>query len=91
VLASNLHGGDPAPHAERLREAFGADRVLVVQEQKMSNRVAFAWTGVTPAGDDACVDAARTGLDAEGCRALAPSLERVAHELRRRAASPCQD
>lgn len=88
VLASNLHGGDPAPHVERLREAFGEDRVLLVEEPNMSNCVAFAWTGAAPTGDDACVEAARTGLDAEGRRTLAPSLERVAHALRRRSASP---
>lgn len=88
VLASNLHGGDPAVHVERLRAVFGADRVLVVEEQKMSNRVAFAWTGAPPAGDDACVEAARRSLDAEGRRTLGPSLERVAHALRRRPRAP---
>ena len=84
VLASNLHGDDPAPHVERLRAAFGAERVLVVAEEKMSNQVAFAWTGEAPAGDDAAVEAARAALDAEARRELAPALERVARALRKR-------
>lgn len=89
VMASNLHGSDPAPHADRLREAFGADRVLVVAETKMSNQVAFAWTGAAPDGGDACVGAVHAALPEPARRELAPVLERVARELRRRGAGPC--
>lgn len=84
VLASNLHCDDPGPHAARLADAFGADRVLLVGEEKMNNHVAFAWTGDAPDGGDACVEAARAALQEPARRELAPALERVAGELRRR-------
>ena len=84
VLASNLHCDDPAPYAARLVDAFGADRVLVVGERKMNNHVAFAWTGEAPDGGDACVAAAKAALPEVAMRELAPVLERVAAELRRR-------
>lgn len=51
VLACNLYVRDPDTHVEKLQAAFGADRVLVVDEPKMSNRVAFAWRGALPALD----------------------------------------
>lgn len=84
VMASNLHGDDPAPRIERLREAFGAEHVLVVEEEKMSNRVAFAWTGAAPDGRDACVAAVHAALPAPARRELAGVLERIARVLRAR-------
>lgn len=51
VMACNLYVRDPETHVEKLRAAFGADHVLVVDEPKMSNRVAFAWRGTLPALD----------------------------------------
>ena len=51
VLACNLYVRDPDTHVAKLKTAFGADRVLVVDEPKMSNRVAFAWRGDLPALD----------------------------------------
>lgn len=45
VMASNLFCADHADHVARLRRSFGDARVLVVEEAKMSNRVAFAWVG----------------------------------------------
>lgn len=48
VLACNLYVRDPGVHVEKLQNAFGADHVLVVDEPKMSNRVAFAWRGALP-------------------------------------------
>lgn len=84
VLSSNLHCKDPAPWVARLTEAFGADHVLVVGEERMDNHVAFAWTGEAPDGGPACVEGARDALPAPARRALAPALERVAHRLRLR-------
>ena len=84
VLASNLHCEDPSPHVTRLAAAFGADRLLVVGEERMSNHVAFAWTGDAPDGRDGCVAAARAALPEAALRELAPALERVAAALRRR-------
>lgn len=46
VLATNLFCADHAMHFARLREAF-ADRALLVEEPRQSNRVAFAWNGGT--------------------------------------------
>ncbi len=84
VMASNLHGDDPAPRIERLGEAFGAARVLVVEEEKMSNRVAFAWTGDAPDGRDACVADVHAALPAPARRELAGVLEWIARVLRAR-------
>jgi len=90
VMAGNLHGGDPDSYLERLRAAFGDDRVLVVDEAKMSNRVVFAWTGAPPAGDAANVRAACAALSgSEARRELAPVLERVAQELPRQRVAAC--
>lgn len=84
VMAGNLFCADPEPHVARLRRSFGEDRVLVLEEAKMSNRVAFAWVGEMPAGDDECIERVQAALPAEALRELAPSLERVAGTLRRR-------
>ena len=46
AAAFNLYCADAAAHVERLRGAFGEDRVLVIEEPRQSNRVAIAWTGV---------------------------------------------
>lgn len=81
ALASNLHGDQPAPHVERLREAFGQGRVRVVEEPRMNNRVVFAWVGDAPG--DGALDAACNALSAEGARELRPALARVARELAR--------
>lgn len=42
VLASNLYCDDHAARSARLRDAFEG-RALLVEEQRQSNRVAFAW------------------------------------------------
>lgn len=90
VMASNLHGDDPAAYVERLRGAFGVDHVLLVDEAKMSNQVAFAWIGEAPAGGVADVDAARAALSGGTAgRELAPVLERVARALRHRRKAAC--
>lgn len=89
VLASNLHGGDPGPQAARLRAAFGDDRVLVVPEERMSNRVAFAWTGEAPDGDAAGIDALHAALPEAAMRELDPAFGRVARALRRRGTAAC--
>ena len=51
VMACNLYVRDPQAHVARLEQAFGAANVLVFEEPKMSNRVAFAWRGALPALD----------------------------------------
>ena len=84
VMAGNLFCADPATHVERLQRSFGSDRVLVLEEAKMSNRVAFAWGGGAPAGDDASVERTRSALSIAALRELGPSIERVARALRRR-------
>jgi spermidine synthase len=45
AMAINLYCHDAALHIERLQCAFGAGRVLVVEETRQSNRVVFAWRG----------------------------------------------
>lgn len=65
VMACNLYVRDPETHVAKLRQAFGADHVLVVDEPKMSNRVAFAWRGALPP------------LDADALVARVPSAVRM--------------
>jgi spermidine synthase len=43
AMAGNLYCADHARHVARLRRSFGDARVLVLEEEKMSNRVVFAW------------------------------------------------
>ncbi|KQY52339.1 fused MFS/spermidine synthase [Lysobacter sp. Root494] len=45
AAAFNLYCADAATHVGRLRNAFGEDHVLVIEELRQSNRVAIAWTG----------------------------------------------
>lgn len=45
AMAINLYCDDAQLHVERLGRSFGVDHVLVVEEPRQSNRVAFAWTG----------------------------------------------
>ncbi|MEN5116877.1 transferase [Luteimonas sp. TWI662] len=70
VLACNLYVRDPDTHVARLQQAFGQAQVLVVDEPKMSNRVAFAWRGPLPAFDAAAL-VARVP---EPVRALLPEV-----------------
>ncbi len=70
VLACNLYVRDPQAHIARLKQAFGDACVLVVDEPRMSNRVAFAWRGALPALDaDALVARVRAPV-----RALLPDV-----------------
>lgn len=71
VMATNLYCDDADRHVARLRASFGS-RVLVVEEPRMSNRVAFAWVGdPLPPGrrwdllrpDERLPEAARRQLD----------------------------
>jgi spermidine synthase len=45
AMAVNLYCSDFATHVERLRCAFGAGNVVVIEELRQSNRVAIAWVG----------------------------------------------
>ncbi|NZA27079.1 transferase [Luteimonas sp. SJ-92] len=78
VAAFNLFCADALDHVARLRCSFGAGRVLVVGEAKMSNRVAFAWTGSTPAADALQPQRALDALPAAAREELAPVFARVA-------------
>ncbi|MEN1959984.1 transferase [Luteimonas sp. MJ246] len=89
VMASNLHGDGCAPYIMQLRDVFGGDRVLVVQEAEMSNRVVFAWLGEGPRGDDADLQAVRAALDGDAWHELAPAFRQVARELALRSDPAC--
>ncbi|MCD9028645.1 transferase [Luteimonas sp. BDR2-5] len=85
VLACNLYVRNPEAHVARLRRAFGDARVLVVDEPKMSNRVAFAWRGDLPPRDEA----AWVARVPEDLRRLLPEVfPRVAARLARAASGP---
>jgi spermidine synthase len=74
ALATNLYCPDAAAHVERLQRAFGEPNVLVIEEPRQSNRVAFAWTG--PAAD-----AAESTLSAMAQHDLAPVFATVREAL----------
>jgi spermidine synthase len=77
AMAGNLYCADHERHVARLRRSFGDARVLVLEEQKMSNRVVFAWNG--DALREGAADIARNAqLLSEGVRGgLADVLARV--------------
>lgn len=74
ALAANLYSRDAAAHVERLQRAFGTANVLVVEEPRQSNRVAFAWTARV-------TDDAGTTLSALAQRDLAPVFATVREAL----------
>ncbi|GAB3093121.1 fused MFS/spermidine synthase [Lysobacter terrae] len=66
AMAINLYCDAAAAHVERIQRAFGPAHVLVIDEPRQSNRVAFAWAG-DAAGD----------VDGEGDDlALTPAAQR---------------
>lgn len=80
VAAFNLYGDDANEHIERLRRSFG-ERLLVVGEPKMSNRVAFGWVGeplpTGPIGLPTLIGRLPVSVRGE----LMPVLERVGRAL----------
>src|SRR5690606_36707360 len=78
VMAANLHGDGCAPYIMQHREAFGVDRVLVVQEAEMSNREVFAWAGNQPRGDVVSLDSVRAVFGDESWRELVLAFQQVA-------------
>jgi len=73
ALAVNLYDTAHAVHLQRLRIAFGAANVQVVEEARQSNRVAFAW--VPPLAGNAA--SAVPALEARGLRELADVFARL--------------
>lgn len=80
VMSVNLFSADADLHVERIRRGFGG-RVVVLKEAKMSNRVAFAWTGdpLPPGPVDA--GAALGALPEAARRQLGPGFARLAQAL----------
>lgn len=80
VAAFNLYGDDVERHLDRLRRSFG-ERLLVVGERAMSNRVAFGWRGdplpAPPFGLPTLLGRLPVGVRAE----LMPVFERVGAAL----------
>jgi len=80
VMAGNLFCTDDrqlAVHLGRIRRSFGAERVVVVEEPGMHNRVVFAWTGdPLPPGVWSLSQRARQ-IPARARRGLKPVLARV--------------
>lgn len=80
AMSCNLFCADAERHLARLRDSFGG-RVLAVEEAKMSNRVAFAWTGGLPSCRPEDVAQAVAALPAPARAQLAPVFARVAAAL----------
>lgn len=84
AMATNLFVEDHDAHVQKLRHAFGAANVVVVDEPKMSNQVAVAWRdGPAPRLPDDPGQVPQ-GLSAAGRRELGPAFRRVAVELAHR-------
>lgn len=80
VMSVNLFSADAALHLERIRRSFG-DGMAVLKEAKMSNRVAFAWSGgLLPPGPVDAGAALRT-LPEAARRQLGPGFARLAQAL----------
>ncbi len=79
ALSVNLFAAGADAHVEHLRAVFGADRVLLVEEARMRNQVAFAWRGPQPGADAAT----KLLLDRQAVAVaqLQPVLDRVAASL----------
>jgi spermidine synthase len=82
VMATNLFSTDIERHIERLRHSFGRRRVLLLKEPRMSNHVAFVWTGDPFHGGVADIARHEAMLPAAFRRELAPELARVTRALR---------
>lgn len=77
ILAVNLYSTTARRHIARLRHAFEG-RVQVLEESRMSNRVAFAWREQARAH---AVKEVLTGLPAVARRQLASGMRRLAAKL----------
>lgn len=82
VMAANLYCDNSGEHVARLRRSFGEDRVLLLDEAKMSNRVAIAWIGDAPDVATGDVEKLLSSLDASARPQIAGVLTRVAAALR---------
>lgn len=82
ALATNLFCADAQRHVDRLQRSFGKRRVVVLQAPKMSNRVAFAWTGDAVPRDPDALQAALARLPTRLRKALSPEFTALAEALR---------
>ena len=80
VMSVNLFSTDAGTHLAKIRRSFG-DRVVMLEEPKMSNRVAFAWTGDADATDPVDPGAVLEALPGEARRQLGPAFARLAQVL----------
>lgn len=83
AMAGNLYCADHDSHVARLRRSFGEARVLVLEEEKMSNRVVFAWNGDPFSGDPADIARNARLLPEAVRRELADVLARVGRAMER--------
>jgi spermidine synthase len=85
VLATNLFGPGTERHIARLRQSFG-ERMLVIDQPGMNNRVVFAWRGDGPPEERLQPGWSQTRFPGKSWRrggdGLAVELELVASALR---------
>src|SRR5688572_3587040 len=74
AAAFNLYCADAVAHVGRLRNAFGDENVVVIEELRQSNRVAIAWTASEG-------EAAETSLSAAARHDLASVFATVREKL----------
>ena len=80
VMSVNLFSAGSTAHLELIGRSFGG-RMVVLEETKMSNRVAFAWTQDALPGGSVDAGAVLDGLPEEARRQLGPAFARLAQAL----------
>jgi len=80
VMSVNLFSTDAQAHFGKIRQSFG-DSVLMLEEPKMSNRVAFAWSGDPGGPGPIDPGAVLAALPDEAGRQLGPGFARLAQAL----------
>lgn len=80
VMSVNLFSTDADAHLERIRGSFG-DAAVMLEEPKMSNRVAFAWTSGNRAPGPVDAGTVLESLPGEAGRQLGPGFARLSQAL----------
>jgi spermidine synthase len=66
AMALNLYSPDSEAHLERLRQAFGSERVMALREPRQSNSVVLAWAGTRAGTGEAMTLSAEARDDLAG-------------------------
>jgi spermidine synthase len=87
AAAFNLYGADADRHVARLRGAFG-NRMVVLQERRQSNRIAFGWRGEPISAVRPDLVPPPPGLSSEARTMLEPVFARLGRVLQQQRGTP---